>query len=155
MPTLDEARRLILDSTGKLGAESVKLADSLGLVTAEDIASPWDMPLCSNSAMDGYAVHSADCQGGAQLRVSGFIPAGSTSTVKVESGCAVRIMTGAIIPEGCDAVVPFENVEGRDHWVTIAKPVGIHQHIRFAGSDVRRDEVVIPAGTVIGAPKSA
>lgn len=150
MLTLDEARRLILDCTGTLGRESVNLADSLGLVTAEDIASPWDMPLCSNSAMDGYAVRSADCGGGAQLRVSGFIQAGSTSTVRVEPGCAVRIMTGALIPEGCDAIVPFENTAGRDEWITIAKAVEVHQHIRFAGSDVRRDEVVIPAGTVIG-----
>jgi len=154
MLTLDEARRLILDHTGKLETKSVKLADSLGLVTAQDIASPWDMPLCSNSAMDGFAVRLADCRGGdAHLRVTGFIPAGSTSTVKVESGCTVRIMTGALIPEGCDAVVPFESTEVRDDWVTIAKPVEVHQHIRLAGSDVRRDEVVIAAGTVIGAPE--
>jgi molybdopterin molybdotransferase len=150
MPTLDEARGLILERIGTLGRETVELVDSLGLVTAEDIASPWDMPLCSNSAMDGFAVRSADCQSNAELRVTGFIPAGSSSSFKVEPGCAIRIMTGALIPEGCDVVVPFEQAEDHGERVMLKEPIRLHQHIRFAGTDVRRGEIVIPAGTVIG-----
>jgi len=153
MPTLEEARRLILDHSKTRGTESVELIDSLNLVTAEEIVAPWAMPLCDNSAMDGFAVRVADCTGVARLRVVGFIAAGGSSDVRVEPGCAVKIMTGARIPDGCDAVVPFEEAEGREEYVTITAPVRTHQHIRFAGDDVRRDEVVIPAGTVIRAPE--
>ncbi len=153
MPTLEEARRLILDHSKTLGTEAVELVDSLGLVTAEDIVAPFEMPVCDNSAMDGFAVRVADCTGVARLRVVGFIPAGATSTVQVEQGCAVRIMTGARIPPGADAVVPFEEAEVRDEYVTIQAPVRASQHIRFAGADVHRDEVVIPTGSVIRAPE--
>lgn len=153
MPTLEEARRLILDRAKTLGTESVELIDSLGLVTAEDTVAPWEMPLCDNSAMDGFAVRAADCTGAARLRVVGFVAAGGSSSVPVEPGCAVKIMTGGRIPAGADAVVPFEEAEGREGFVNIKAPVRAHQHIRFAGDDVRRDELVIPAGTVIRAPE--
>jgi len=153
MPTLDEARRLILDRTRTLGTESVELIDSLNLVTAEDITAPFDMPLCDNSAMDGFAVRRGDCDPPSRLRITGFIPAGSESVPPVDAGCAVKIMTGARIPPGCDAVVPFEETEGRDDYVTIKAPVRMHQHIRFAGEDVHRNEVTVLVGTVIRAPE--
>jgi molybdopterin molybdotransferase len=153
MPTFEEARRLILDHSKTLGTESVELVDSLGLVTAEDIVAPWEMPLCDNSAMDGFAVRVADCTGAVKLRVVGFIAAGGSSDIRVEPGCAIRIMTGGRIPPGCDAIVPFEEAEGREESVTIKTPVRTHQHIRFAGDDVRRGEVVIAAGAVIRAPE--
>jgi molybdopterin molybdotransferase len=153
MPTLEEARRLILDRTRTLGTESVELIDSLNLVTAEDIAAPCDMPFCDNSAMDGFAVRRVDCDPPSRLRITGFIPAGSVSAPPVDAGCAIKIMTGARIPPGCDAVVPFEDTEGRDDYVTIKVPVRMHQHIRFAGEDVHRNEVTIPSGTVIRAPE--
>ena len=143
MPTLEEARRLILDHSKTLGTEAVELIDSLGLVTAEDIVAPFEMPMCDNSAMDGFAVRVADCNGATRLRITGFIPAGGSSIVPVEQGCAVKIMTGGRIPPGADAVVPFEETEGREEYVTIQAPVRTHQHIRFAGDDVHRDEVVI------------
>jgi molybdopterin molybdotransferase len=94
MPTLDEARRLIFAHTQTLGTESVELLNALNLVTAEDIAAPWDMPQCDNSAMDGFAVRTADCTPAARLRVTGLITAGAP-IVPVEPGCAVKIMTGA------------------------------------------------------------
>ncbi len=153
MPTLEEARRLILDHSKTLGTEAVELIDSLGLVTAEDIVAPFEMPMCDNSAMDGFAVRVADCNGATRLRITGFIPAGGSSIVPVEQGCAVKIMTGGRIPPGADAVVPFEETEGREEYVTIQAPVRTHQHIRFAGDDVHRDEVVISSGTVIRAPE--
>jgi molybdopterin molybdotransferase len=153
MPTLEEARRLILDNTKTLGTEVVELIDSLNLVTAEDVIAPWDMPQCDNSAMDGYAVRVVDCNGSAALRVVGFVPAGSLSTFQVDAGCAVKIMTGARIPRGCDAVVPFEAADERDEYVMFTAPVRAHQHIRFAAADVSHDEIVIPSGTVIRAPE--
>jgi molybdopterin molybdotransferase len=153
MPTLEEARRLILEHTQTLGTESVELIDSLSLVLAENLAAPCDLPLCDNSAMDGFAVRRVDCAPPARLRITGFIPAGSLSMAQVDSGCAVKIMTGARIPPGCDAVIPFEQTEGRDDYVTIKAPIRENQHIRFAGEDVLRGEVIIPAGTVIRAPE--
>jgi molybdopterin molybdotransferase len=153
MPTLDEARRLIFARTRTLGTESVALIDSLNLVTAEDIIAPWDMPSCDNSAMDGFAVRTADCTPVASLRITGLITAGAPSSVPIEPGCAVKIMTGARIPAGADAVVPFEDAEVHGEFVTFNASVERHQHVRLAGSDLRRGEVVIPAGTVIRAPE--
>jgi molybdopterin molybdotransferase len=153
MPTLEEARRLIFSHTRTLGTESVALIDSLNLVTAEDIIAPWDMPLCDNSAMDGFAVRTTDCTPAAKLHVAGMITAGMLSSVPVEPGSAVKIMTGARIPPGADAVVPFENAELNGESVTFKEPVKRHQHVRLAGSDLRRNEIVIPAGTVIRAPE--
>jgi molybdopterin molybdotransferase len=153
MPTLEEARRLIFSHTRTLGTESVELVDSLNLVTAEDIIAPWDMPQCDNSAMDGFAVRTTDCTPAAKLHLTGMITAGMLSSVPVEPGCAVKIMTGARIPPGADAVVPFENAELNGEYVTLKARVERHQHIRLAGSDLRRDEIVIPAGTVIRAPE--
>lgn len=153
MPTLEEARRLIFSHTQTLGTEQVELADSLNLATAEDIAAPWDMPLCDNSAMDGFAVRTADCIPASRLRVTGLITAGALSSVSVETGCAVKIMTGARVPPGADAVVPFENTEEHGEYVTPQTPVKRHQHIRLQGSDLHCDEIVIPAGTVIRAPE--
>lgn len=153
MPSLDEARLMILEHAKPLGTESVELIDSMGVVTAEDIIAPWDMPLCDNSAMDGFAVRVADCNGSARLRVIGFIPAGSLPPTSLAPGSAFKIMTGARIPKGCDAVVPLEETDGRDEFVTIYTPVRAGQHVRFTAADVRRDEVAIPAGELIRAPE--
>jgi molybdopterin molybdotransferase len=153
MPTLDEARRLILGHTRTLGTESVELLEALNLVTAEDIVAPWDMPLCDNSAMDGYAVQSSDCLSAVRLRIAGTVMAGTLSDIAVESGSAVKVMTGARMPTGSDAVVPFENAEADGEYVTLKAVVKYHQHLRLKGSDLRRDEIVIPAGTTIRAPE--
>ena len=151
MPSFEEARRLILDSITPLASERVELLESLGRVTAEDIVSPWNLPSCDNSAMDGYAVRSADCRQPANLRITGFVPAGAVATGPVDAGCAIKIMTGAPIPPGGDTVVPFEDTEERGDQVRIKAPVVRGQHIRFAGEDVRCGETVIASGRVIRA----
>jgi molybdopterin molybdotransferase len=151
MPSFEEARRLILDSITPLASERVELLESLGRVTAEDIVSPWNLPSCDNSAMDGYAVRSADCQQPANLRITGFVPAGAVATGPVDAGCAIKIMTGAPIPSGGDTVVPFEDTEERGDQVCIIVPVVRGQHIRFAGEDVRCGETVIASGRVLRA----
>lgn len=153
MPTLEEARRLILGHTRTVGTESVELIHSLNLVTAEDIVAPCDMPASDTSAMDGFAIRMADYKASASLRVTGVITAGSSSIIPLEPGCAVKIMTGGCIPSGTDAVVPFEEAEANGEYVTFKMPPRLHQHIRFAGSDIQRDEVVVPSGTVIRAPE--
>ncbi len=153
MPTFEKARSIILDNVSPLGVERLPLLDSLGMVTAEDIVAPWDMPSYDNSAMDGFAVRAADCSEPVTLRVIGFIPAGSEATATVEPGCAIRIMTGAPTPPGCDAVVPVEETEEADRCVRLKGAVTHGQHIRFRGEDVRRGEAVIRSGTVMRPPE--
>ncbi len=154
MPTFEEARSIILASVSPLGVERVPLLDALGRVIAEDLVAPWDMPLCDNSAMDGFAVRAADCAAlPATLNVTGYIPAGGEVTGPVEPGCAIRIMTGAPVPPGCDAVVPVEETEDNNAAVIAREPVKPRQHIRFRGEDVATGDMVIPAGTLIRPPE--
>jgi len=144
---------MILSSVSPLGVERVELLAALGRVVAEDVAAPWDLPLCDNSAMDGFAVREADCRVGGFLRVTGYIPAGGAVTLAIDPGCAVRIMTGAPIPPGCDAVVPVEETEERDDAVLLREKVNRLQHIRFRGEDVRSGDTVVSAGAVIRPPE--
>lgn len=153
MPTLDQARKIILDSVSPIGIERVPLLDSLGRVLAEPVVAPWDMPLCDNSAMDGFAVRAADCREGALLKITGYTPAGGEAAPPLEPGCAVKIMTGAPVPPGCDAVVPVEEAREGDAVVTPLSPVAPRQHIRYRGEDVAAGATVIPPGIVIRPPE--
>lgn len=143
----------------------VGLADALGAVTAADIVAPISLPGFDNSAMDGFAVRAADVAGAAAaspvtMPVAADIPAGRTDIPTLAPGTAIRIMTGAPVPPGADAVVPVEAtdadftvdapiVEGTA--VTITAPSDVGKHIRRAGSDIDAGALVLPAGTVIGA----
>ena len=147
MPTYEEARNIVLESVAPLGAERIETGRALGRTLAEDVVAPWPLPLCDNSAMDGYAVRADDCRGPARLRITGYIPAGGTASVGVEPGCAVKIMTGAPIPAGCDAVIPFEETTEADGHVVVKGKVTVRQHIRFRAEDVREGDVVLPGGT--------
>jgi molybdopterin molybdotransferase len=149
MPSFVEARKIVLDSVVPLGIEKVEILSAVGRVLAEDVAAPWDMPLWDNTAMDGYAVHAVDCPGGGTLKLAGFLPAGGHMTAEVERGTAVKIMTGAPIPPGADAVVPYEETEESDGRVSIISTVKPGDHIRFKGEDVRSGETVLPAGTLL------
>ncbi|HEX9850283.1 gephyrin-like molybdotransferase Glp [Candidatus Deferrimicrobium sp.] len=153
MPTFEAARSMILASVSPLGVERVDLLSALGRVVAEDVAAPWDMPFYDNSAMDGFAVRAADCRAGGSLRVTGYIPAGGTATPAIGPGCAVRIMTGAPVPPGGDAVVPVEETEQRGDAVLLNEKVSPRQHIRYRGEDVRCGDTVVRAGTVIHPPE--
>ena len=153
MLTFEQARTLILDSVTPCGVERVEILESLGRTLAEDIVAPWNLPATDNSAMDGYAVMADNCREPVKLEVIGHIQAGGENSAAVNSGSAIKIMTGARIPSGCDAVVPVEEKEEQDGFVFIKGPVQRCQHIRFTGEDVRRGETVIPAGTVIRPPE--
>jgi len=154
MPTFDEARQSILSRIIPLGVERVYLLAASGRVLAEDIVAPWSMPLCDNSAMDGFAVRSADCAAaGVTLLVTGYIPAGGEICGTVEQGCAIRIMTGAPVPPGCDAVVPIEDTEDKGDSVIVRLPVKPGQHIRRTAEDVRSGETIITAGTLLRPPE--
>lgn len=152
MLPLEEARGTILAHVTPLGTERVPLLDSAGRVLAEDSISPWDMPPWDNAAMDGYAVRWEDCGTIPRtLRVSGFLPAGAPPDGPgLEPGCAIRIMTGAPLPAGCDAVVPLEHTDDGRETVTLLKPVERGQHLRRRGSEAVAGSTVALAGTPVG-----
>jgi molybdopterin molybdotransferase len=153
MTSFEDARRIILDKVAPAGVERVLLLDSVGRVIASDFAAPCDMPRWDNSAMDGFAVRSADCAPGTVLQVTDYIPAGASSDDAVQAGCAARIMTGAPIPPGADAVVPFEETESGEETVKLLNQVRQGDHIRFRGEDVACGEPVVARGTLIGPPQ--
>lgn len=146
MTTLTEAVQLILDHVRPVPVEHVDLLGALGRVIAEPVTAPWDLPMVDNSAMDGYAVRSADCTPGADLRITGYLPAGEGGDIRVGGGEAVRIMTGAPIPSGADAVVPVEECVETGSAVSFAEKVKLGQHIRFRGEDFRKGDMVIEPG---------
>jgi molybdopterin molybdotransferase len=130
-----------------MGIEQIGLLDAVGRVLAEDIIAPYDLPQSNTSAMDGFAVQSDDCQTGSRLQVIGFIQAGGDIDLGVTSGCAIKIMTGARIPPGCNAVVPVEEVTEEGSYITINSAVSLKDHIRFKGEDVVTGELVIASST--------
>lgn len=155
MISFEQARQLILDNCVPVGVEQVSLLDAVGRVLAQDVAAPWDMPLWDNTAMDGYAVCSDDCgQIPCRLNVTGYIPAGGVADgIVVEPGCAIRIMTGAPTPLGCDAVVPVEETDDGQEIVTLLHQVKKGQHIRLRGEDVASGVVFVSAGTIVRPPE--
>ena len=148
-PGFEDARRMILEAVTPLAGETVELLDSVGRVLAADLVAPWPLPRFSNSAMDGYAVRAEDCASGAALKVIEFVPAGQLPTRRVEQGTAIKIMTGAMVPEGCDSVVPIEVAEERDGLVRATAEVKRGQHIRLVGEDVRDGETIFATGRLV------
>jgi molybdopterin molybdotransferase len=148
--TVDEALDRILARIAPLASAEVVLGDALGAVLTEDAVADRDVPPFRNSAMDGYAVRGADVKdGGVTLRVVGAVAAGSLPDRAIGAGEAMRIMTGAPVPEGADTVVRVEDTDNGAEIVTInaATPKGVA--VRQAGEDLRRGEVVLPRGTVL------
>jgi molybdopterin molybdotransferase len=130
------------------------LLDCVGLVLGQDLVSPVALPPFDNSAMDGYAVRAADvARVPVTLPVPEDIPAGRTDIVPLVPDTAHRIMTGAPVPPGADAVVRVEDTDGGVHEVTVRAPGVAGNHIRRAGEDVTAGATVLRAGTVLGAPQ--
>jgi len=148
--SFESAISMILESVTVLPPEPASLLDVVGLVIAEDIRAPWDMPRWNNSAMDGFAVRAEDCVSGRPLTIDGYIPAGSSADgVGVKPGMAVKIMTGAPAPAGCDAIIPIEETEEKEGKLVITGQVNRGDHLRVRGEDVSQGELVIAAGTVL------
>ncbi len=144
-----EARQKILDSVPLLNIEKVPLLDAAGRAIATDIIADQPLPAFDNSAMDGYAVRAEECVVGINLPVAGYLPAGKTSAYSVKPGTVVKIMTGAPIPPGANAVIPFENCKAEQDHITILQTVKKGDHIRWTGEDIRPGEQIIPAGTLL------
>ncbi len=130
---------------------SVPLADAVGRITALPVTSPIDVPPFDNSAMDGYAVRLADIQPDRPLTVAGNAFAGAPFTGEWPAGSVVRIMTGAPVPSGCEAVVMQEETREVEDGILINPPVKVGQNIRWIGEDIRREQPVLAAGVRLGA----
>ena len=156
MISLEEARRHVLDSCRPLAPERRSLRDALGCVTTEPIVATEAVPPFDNTAVDGYAVVAADTEGAndtpVELAVLGVLAAGHATDVPVQRGQALRIMTGAPMPPGADAVVMVEDSTELDGGtrVRLAKTVQPGDAVRRSGSDVTDGELVFPAGTILG-----
>lgn len=145
---LDEALSQMLAKISPLTAtESVPLVQAFGRISAGDIVSPLDVPGFDNSAMDGYAVRLSDIATDAPLMVAGKAFAGQPYHGEWPAGSCIRIMTGAPVPAGCDAVVMQEETEQSDAGVRFTAPVKAGQNIRRRGEDIANGAIVFPAGT--------
>jgi molybdopterin molybdotransferase len=153
---LDEVRAAILGAVAPLDPVDVALGDALGLVLAADVVSAYDVPPFANTAMDGYALRATDTRGASddapvRLRVVATLPAGRAPTTEVGPGEAIRIMTGAPIPDGADAVVMVERTtpDGADA-VRVRAEAKVGDHVRPAGGDLAAGDHVFGAGTSLG-----
>ena len=162
MLSVEEALERILRHFHTLEAKQTPLLDAIGQVLAEDALATHDIPPLDNSAMDGYALQAADALGASAdnpitLKVAGTIAAGELPTLAVTPGSAIRIMTGAPVPDGADAVIPFEDTDEMQRRadgtplteIAIRYQVAVGDDIRPAGQDVRKGDRVIRAGTML------
>ncbi|HUN55910.1 MAG TPA: gephyrin-like molybdotransferase Glp [Smithella sp.] len=154
MIPVEKALKTILAHFRPLGLEKINILDGRGRVIGENIFSPRDIPSADNSAMDGYAVRRADTKGAAKdkplkLNIIEDIPAGKIPAKKIKKGEAARIMTGAVIPEGADAVIRQEDTKKDGQTVIIYVAAKKGEHIRFAGEDVRKGELIVKKGFIL------
>jgi molybdenum cofactor synthesis domain-containing protein len=161
--TLEEHRDAILAAVTAAEPVRLPLAACLGLVLCEDVTSLVDLPGFDNSAMDGYAVRAVDVSAAdpavpgtaVRLPVVGEVAAGGVATRAVGPGEAVRIMTGAMMPEGADAIVKVEDTDGGTETVEIRAGVPVGTSVRPAGEDVKQGQVVLTSGMEIDARRVA
>jgi len=157
-----EARERILSHFQPVAAESLPLVECASRVLARDITASTDLPLFDNSSMDGFALRAADVAGAAPdsartLRVVADIPAGATPTVSLAEGQAARIMTGAPLPQGADAVLPVEDTDFQNRSAGLPAPefvqafqaVKAGDNVRPRGMDIRAGEAVLQAGHLL------
>jgi len=150
-----EALELLLNDLDEIpDVEEVPLDEALGRVLAEDVISPIDSPPFDRSAVDGYALRAEDTfpareYSPVELRVIDEITAGEVSDATVEPGTAVKLMTGAKLPEGANAVLMQEMAEREEDWIRVLRPVAPGQNVAFAGEDVRSGEVILKKGQIL------
>jgi molybdopterin molybdotransferase len=160
--TVEQARELVFGFVRRLESEQVPLLDAVGRVLAADAVSDIDVAPFDNSAMDGFALHAADTAGAtgespATLEVVLHIGAGDYSELEVAPGQAARIMTGAPVPPGADAIVMVEHTHpmtgdgGIGSTIAIEREASAGDHIRRRGEEVRAGQMVLSAGDVLGA----
>ena len=149
--TVEEAKELVIGNTTVLETTEVLLGECPGLVLAQDIISPIDLPMFTNSAVDGYALKSSDIVGAGQtgpvkLEVISTIRAGEYPSFSLGPGECAKIMTGAPVPKGADSVVMIEDTEEKEGILRIMKVVRPKDHMRFQGEEIQKGEVAIESG---------
>ena len=154
MISVRDALDRVLEDLPRVGGEQVPLAAARGRVLAAPVRAPRDVPPFRNSAMDGFAVRSADVAAASEaspavLRVLETVGAGSVATQPVAAGSAIRIMTGAPLPDGADAVVRVEDTADAPVGVAVRAAVGRGANVREAGEDMRAGELVLDAGRLL------
>lgn len=155
MIALEEAQAKVNRELGLLSPVEVPLADSLGMALAETVAAGEDIPPFANTAMDGFAVRAADTVGASKdnpisLPVVATIPAGAVAPRPLQSGEAMRIMTGAPVPAGADAIIMVELTRPAGFDVDLLAEVPVGNHIRPAGDDIRSGTEIFHPGTLLG-----
>ncbi len=157
MVSVEQALEIVLRETPTLTAEEVPLADALGRVLGTDVAADRDLPPFDRAAMDGYALQAADVAGAPRaLEVVGEVRAGEWPALSIGPGQAVRIMTGAPVPDGATAVQQVEKTRHLDEFrVAILAPVAEGQNVAPRGSEVRAGDVVLARGRVLDPPAIA
>ena len=162
--SVEQARERILSKLDPVGTETIPLTASVNRVLGGDIVAAEELPLFDNSSMDGFAIRAADTSNAAPasrvtLRVVADIPAGSTPTISLAPGQAARIMTGAHMPNGADAVIPVEDTDFNDRspgtpppqTISIKKVVNPGENVRPRGMDVRAGDAVLRKGNTLKA----
>lgn len=162
--SVQQARERILSQLNPVGTETIPLTSCVNRVLGADIVAADDLPLFDNSSMDGFAVRAADTSTAAPasrvtLSVVADIPAGSTPTISLAPGQAARIMTGAHMPAGADAVIPVEDTDFHDRssgtsapaTISMEKAVKRGENVRPRGMDVRAGDVVLKKGNILKA----
>jgi molybdopterin molybdotransferase len=145
--SIAEAQRLVLERAEPLPAENVPLEGAARRVLAEPARAEIDLPPFPSSAMDGYAVRADETPG--RLRIEARIAAGNPATAALESGQAMGIATGGVVPDGADAVIPIEYVVEHGNEIEIGSAVERGDNVRPRGGDIRAGEVVVEAGSVL------
>lgn len=151
MLTYAEAIELVLAHISPLSPVEKHLNAACGLVLAEDVHARWAQPPADNSAMDGFAFNFSACAGLESLQVAGHCYAGHPFDGPVPEGAAIRIMTGAPLPEGLDTVVPLEDVVEGAATIQLSRPCQLAQHVRRAGEEFAQGEKLMSAGTCLHA----
>jgi molybdopterin molybdotransferase len=155
LSTVEEQVERVVESVRPLEPYHQPLLEALGLPVCENIVAPMDLPVFDNSAMDGYAVYFDDVAAASEdhpvhLPVVGEMAAGQTKLFALSPGTTVRIMTGAPVPQGADAIVPIEWTDGGVATVQISRAPRRDEHVRHRGEDVQTGDVLLEDGTVLG-----
>ena len=152
--SIEDARRQLLEHTSRLDAVQVDLDDALGRVLAQDAVAPNPVPPFDCSTMDGFALQAGDTTGApVELKLVDEARAGSPAQTRLQAGSAIRVSTGAPIPDGADAVIPQEYASAENGNVTVEKAVDPGSDVRVAGGDIPLGSNVLKAGTYLTGPE--
>ncbi|MCH7954467.1 MAG: hypothetical protein IIC40_01865, partial [Candidatus Marinimicrobia bacterium] len=153
----EEALKLAMEAVKPIGRkEKLKLGEALGRVISEELISPMNVPGYTRASMDGYAFNSADTSTASEeskvsLRIKAEVFAGETDIPVLSSGETFKIATGGMIPEGADAVIPFEDIEERPDSILIDKPIEAGSCLGLEGEDMKIGDNVLKKGTLLHA----